>query len=595
MTIYPHMAADIMALLPSDDLINCRLVCKLWKYNVDHHLAKVTQVVLNEQIDSQSYLRNILFTKKNSRSFNCHQKHMDELFSFLQKFCPNLQVLSAAMDRLSLDQLAKVAQNLIYLEIDGLKYPSREEVEERRVDESEVLFPSLRGVKVSDHFVPAAFCMNSRSTAKCPRGDHRWVQSREICCKLPSHRSLVEYTIPPGTTWYISRSFFDTRLAQQLKEPSVASSLRMLELHFRGLSFDFCLPNLTCVELHFDYCEDVSMVLESLEFSTDLQVMKLLFSNSRVHCEELSSLIHSLKKLKSVTLEDEDEEVLDIELSLPPELEHLTLDCFIADSGLESQSVKYVSLSDPGSPLNFPNLLRCLLYFDEDSRYLTLNAVLESLQNSPDLVELDITFGRDAPYASPSLRPCLASLKKLERFVLTMEAEVILPDLNLSEYSSLRHIEWIDDWRNHPNTVYLEEKYESVEYLRSGFILKSPMRYPVKIILPIYTKFIFKYPLESTVTKLTIEPSVFPRLHLKMPMPQLLQLKVKMSTDEAVYVDHLLFLLSNSPNLQTFSLTHGRFPMTSEQIATLTSELPELKSLTIATIEGQDVLLKSET
>ena len=489
MVIYPELVGRVFSLLPSDDLLNCRLVCKLFKDEVDHHLATVTQVIINEsEIDSQTYVRRVLYNKQICRSLACREKAFDDLFSFLHKFCRNLQVLSATKNGVSLEHLTKVAKNLIYFEVNYVT-----DVEEKTVGELETIFPVLKVVNIFDRLVhPRAFCLNSWPTHQ--NAQHRWVQSRDICCDHPPHESMMENSIPPGTTWYIARSRFNSAIARQLKEPSVAQSLRVLELRSKDISFDFHLPNLTAVDLYLDECSDVTLVIESLRRSSDLQIMQLWFNDSLLNCNEISGLIGSLKKLKSIALLcGWDDDFSCITLSLPPEVEHVKLDGFIALPSLESQSVKYIFLSSPISPVNLPNLIQCRIYFGDVSRP---DEVLDSLRNSPNLTRLDLTFNNEAPTVVQSLHSCLAQLVKLESFeMFTSETKVDLTDLYLSKYSSLRYLNWFDEGGKNKPTVHFDEKYQWKIHSVKGFIVKPPMRHPVKIFLSPLIRFNFKFPL----------------------------------------------------------------------------------------------------
>lgn len=574
-----EMLGHTFSFLPFRDLINCRLVCKSFKCEVDHELATLTHIRINEDGLNQTFIPQLLHPSLVSLQVDCEEEQFTLLFTFLQVRCPNLRVLSAIDDRIPLEQLLKISKNLVYFEVNDII-----DVGRRRPSELRLLFPCLKALQINNLQKSNAFCLDewtahgeesSFKTAKL-------IQSRDVCCR--SCESSPGSSIPQGISWYICRKPLSDTAARQLNDPSVANSLRMLELNIGEIAFNFNLPNLARAKFCFSLCNKSGSILNCLKNSSNLKVLFLFFYDMEVLSESICSLVSSLKQLRSLSLTHEPSQAKEpLQLSLPPKLIHLYINGFRLQPQTHSNSVKFANFFDSASKFSFPNLLECHIQFVGSDYSPEIEDTFNSLEHSTNLQKLEIKFEIPEcydPETSPTLSiySILPRLRKLESIDIEIFDEIPSVSFTPSDLPNLRFLRWenYDDEENKWN-IHFDRKYESVCYESDHRLTLRPANgHSVKVRLAKGAKVHFKYPIESTVTKATfLLPSKVPLFN----MPQLIECKVIIESGGSP-VDTLCSSLSTCYNLQVFTLvTKGRMKITLAQLDTLIFTLDQLKFL----------------
>lgn len=577
----PELIGWIFGYLSPRDLLNCRLVCNLFKSEVDHQFAIVTHVKINQDGLHNTFLPEIHYPSLNCRDFFCNPKRFDDLFTFFQRKCPNLRVLSAVTETLSLEQLLKVSKRLVYFEVALL-----DGVEDLSASKLRPLFPFLEAVELSRPVpYPNAFCINEWSAQyRAPNVKaSKFIQSTNICCNLEAHRENNNEQVDHGISWYFAHQSFNLTLARQLNQPCIADSLRILQITI-DLTLDLVLPNLLYADIFFVDC-DPRNILNCLKYSSNLQVVNLHFTNSEVKSDDLSSLLSSLKELRSLSLNYDRGPFghQSVQLSLAPKLQRLSLCGFnqIKFTEAFSQSLKFIRLKSEISSIasfRFPNLLECEIVFDYASSSL-VERVFSSLEQSTNLkkLQLSILFMDSTLTQLNHVYSLLGHLKKLEYIKFLTYDEVPAFNLRLSNYPCLRYINWKNGESDRLD-VYFDEKYQSIVYESEGkFTLRPSYGHPIKVNLPVTTKYHFKHPLESTVTKAAFYvPFKSPSFYL----PHLLECKVVMNKNEDKIFQTLITSLCHSRKMHTFTLTtEAEAKLTLAQVQLLLLTIGELNNL----------------
>ena len=559
-----EVIGHVFALLPTADLLNCRLVSRLFKNQVDRHFEFVKCVRINETLDfEQTFVPDVLFPPLVTRYFECKEKNFDCLFTFLEASCRNLQVVSAHNNRLALNQLVKVSKCLVYFEADNL-----DGLEGKKPEELWPLFPSLQAVYLQKRR-PMAFCPNEwlARPGKANKAEvAKFIQWRDVCCDDPSHeQDVANFLIPPGSSWFTAhKNYLGSRSGLDLVEPfrdqlsSAASSLRILELSFDDISLRFELPNLKKAKFYFAY-NNPSEIIDSLKNSSDLQVLDLHFSEfvktDADVTDALFSLVSTLKQLKSLALtRDRNHEPL--HLSLPPKLIFLKLEGFRLEPTSQSSSVKFLDLVDSDSSFNFANLVCCRINIDQLNP-LEISESINCLQHSTCLRKLnfEVTTRRvDLTHPIKIIDSVLGRLTKLESIAFQTLENVPPLTLNLPHCPFLKYFEW---HASNPKNIErvkinLDKRYESAVYeSETKFTMKSEDGQQIKFNVSSKDIFHFKFPLEDTLTQVTfITPATKPSFRL----PQLVECKVILLKNEKNTIETLCHSLMHSPKLQSLTL-----------------------------------------
>lgn len=587
--LFPETIGHICSFLQTRDLVTCRLICRSFKCEVDRQLAKVTHVKINEDRLDQTFIPEALYPGLVSCNFECNAKNFEGLFSFLETKCPNIRVLSGHKNTITLDQLLKVSQNLVYFEVATVICPK-----DRQAEELWPLFPRLEANFLAKR--PLVFCTTAWSNRNHvpDLGLSKFTQARNICCRVFMHSGNIEnLSIPSDTSWYSAELYFDysddeddyseesieaqtSVLQEQLA--SVATSLRFLKLSIDEISFQFYLPNLLWVHLHFGG-EGSNKAFTSLKHSTNLKVLNMRFrENADFEEDDLSSLIASLEHLTSLCLCMDLTEQL-IALTLPPKLIYLNLYGLGLMDETFSTSVKFLVLKDSNSRFCFPNLLEfsfeCINCIPE--KYPESNII--SLAHSTKLTRLELKPSSSkfkiAPVAST-----LRSMTKIE----TIKFETLYTftpfTLHVARHPHLRYFQWqeFEYSRKTKVNIRLDGKYEWVDYnSEDEFILAPKQGHPIQFSISSPKKLHFEHELKDTVTRATfVVPSKSPLFELS----QLLECKVIISEAKEGVVEAVCSSLLHSPKLQVLTIISSRLAL-SQLVLLLWSlnKLPDLREL----------------
>ena len=490
MCIAPSVIGHICSFLPSRDLLNLRLVCRISKDEVDRQLATVTQVVINGKTSCQTFIPSILDSSLITRNFDCERRNFTLFFAFLQSKCPNLRVLSGCDEVLSLHHLVSISRNLFYFEAADVT-----DADDREADELRPLFPCLRALMLSSSSYPPAFCFdawNSQSNAK-------FIQSSDICCSCSDHRSRS--IIPCGTLWY-SAHHFTPELSRQLKDTCIASSLRILQAEIKHTAFDFVLPGLAYAKFDLVACKNPRRILNSLRHSSNLKVLYLRFFTTETDIDELCSLVSSLGRLKSFSFIFGSESQRHSHLSLPPNLAHLYIDPMSDSSTLDLREVRIYFLYAPSA---------CV--------YKLLNLI----GRCHNLEKLDVVFDElESSTVLSVLLLLLARMTKLQSIELyARDTRVPNFTLQLSHYLRLKYLWWKDTERENKLIIRLDQEYKVLFESECTFTLKCENGHSIKFDVPTRTNLHFESPSESSVAKAAFfVPSKWPRFNL----PRLIKL-----------------------------------------------------------------------
>ena len=573
----PEVIGLIFQYLPIHDLLNCRLTCNLFKCEVDHQLASITHAKINEDGLDQTFIANIFYPCLVALNFYCKPKNFDSLFTFLQRKCPNLCVLSAVKETIALEQLLKVSKKLVYFEVDHLCSLNHKNPKELRS-----LFPYLQAIEIISGPVPYPFCINAWSEGSEDPNNKlpKLIKSSNICCNLAAHKVHLNKPITRGISWYFAHESFAYSMARQLSDPSIVNSLRVLQVTIKHIAYNFNLPNLLYAHICFDQC-DSSKILHSLKYSKYLQIIDLRFIQSSMEIHELSSLLSVLEQLTSLSLFNDNNQC--IEVPLGPRLIRLAIEGFAQINFTQSysDSLKFIKFGEYISSItgfNFPNLIECQVTFKYASSSL-IEKVFNSLEDSVNLKKLNISIiFMDSPLTQVNqVYSSLERLKKLESIEFLTYDEVPKFNLKLSNYPHLRYLKWESD-ESGKLDIYFDDKYDSVIYeSECRFTVRPLYGHSIKVDFPLTTNIHFKHGLESSVTKAAfVVPFKSPSFYL----PHLLECKISLSKNEDKIFQTLITSLSHSMKLQSFTLVaEPEAKLTLAQMKLLLRSLARLNNL----------------
>lgn len=612
--LLPELLGRILQLLTTSDLLNCRLVCKSFSQEVDRQLSTVTHIRINEDDWFQTFIPNVLYRNLVSLSFTCKKESFDALFTFLGAKCPQLRVLSAFSESITLDQLVKISKNLVYFQIRSLQ-----RTEETSPEQMKLLFPSLEALVLLNKEFPNAFCTSAWTSQGPGVQVTKFSQSCNFCCTHTDHKWVPQQQIIPGTKWYFALRNFNLTLAKELSEPLVADSLRVLHLEIEGIRFHFQLPNLVYARFVLKSCDQTRDTLNSLKSSTNLKALFLGFHYSQVEPQDIKSLTSSLTQLKVLCFTHQENPLTElVELSLAPKLTYLYMHGFkhIKFTQTRSPSLQFISLGmDSVCPFNFSNLLNCQIFFEHSSSHV-MGETLKSLKHSSNLKKLSITFCsssainemRSGP--NRALKSLFKSLNKLESFIFFTPDRFPYFSFNLTHYPNLEFFKWTDRQVEEevdvnlvpfgaPLTsrdtslpeltcddfvIYLDKRYQSVTYEstedtrpREAITLRPFGGHAIKLIVPSRSELKFKHDFECTVTKATFE------VPFKLPpflMQDVIECKIVMKENKGRTLELLLKSLPKFPNLEVFTLiTKRASKFTLNQMDQLVSLLDSFEDL----------------
>lgn len=538
--------ARIFELLSPSELFNCRSLCKAFKSEVDHRLATVTHLRLNEDFfEKHSFIPDVIYSSTICFNLTVPHQNLSSFFDLLQVNCPNLRVLSAASSVIPLEDLLKLSQNLVHFQIAYTGHPQT-----ASPGQLKLLFPRLRSYSI-------------------------------------------------GGTWHgpnsITQSSFDLSslpLVSRMKDPSIAHSVQFVKISLENIPFlRFHLPALLVVEIKF-IDRAPSSVLKCLEKSCNLQMIHLTFEDE-VDGDEVCSLIASLQNLKTIFLEttsfsnSNSPELF--KLSLPPNLVNLQVTRFSKVNFVQTEaltSLRSCSLIvfSSVSSFNFPNLLQLQLFISLLDLEPSVR-ILRSLGHSVKLERLDIYpsgtgFVPDFLLLSSSWLSRLTKLQSLK--VWSYDPPIF--NFRLSDHPNLATLscQWHRTEIGENSThIYFDQKYKCIFYRSdTSFTLTTLSGRKIKIDLVTgskRTKMYFDYPLESTVTQATF---IFPKTSSSFFMPNLLVCKIIFTehpTEDVVI--KLATSLLNSPKLKVVTLLTKNLQLTPNQLDILLPTLSKFRNL----------------
>ena len=117
----PEVLCAIFENLDAVDQLTCRRVCRDWKEAIDSILATITHAALDPRGFQDPFIPSILFSDLKVKCFTCSERNHSQFFSFLASKCPNVKVFTAPHATVSIDDLVKIAKNILYFEVRFIK------------------------------------------------------------------------------------------------------------------------------------------------------------------------------------------------------------------------------------------------------------------------------------------------------------------------------------------------------------------------------------------------------------------------------------------------------------------------------------------
>lgn len=461
--------AGIWSFLTLNDQAKCRLVCHTLKSSVEYHLGTTTHVrVPNDRTDKnvnshiyQTYLsrNDFVIATPQSTSRNDDEYPNDLFFSFLGKYCPNLQVLDAHLCSITYDNLLQLPSKLRYFRCYKLKALPGDHVQCAEAAFSQL--KSLEGFvanpyeKRAKQFISLAKHLSARrkTVLRLMNPSSRIIESKELESLMSVGLECLDYNVEENERGRLHPIY--PNMAQQL-----------IDLSTNFLPTDaFCqssLPSLRYLNIEQDNHLSSTSYKNVLFTSPALRSFTYQGPMDAKMLVNLLAHFHSLNQLTlfDVNVEVNEEEVREkLTLSLLPRVKQFTLEtnCPFELSHCVSESLVHLEVDYLiNLQFDFPNL-KVLKSNKCEIESLT-PVLLSSLSKSVKLRTLCLYFTLkilpSAQYCQSVVDTC-KSMKKLQHLTLRVSQN---DDVEDATSSDTRPDVVTLDQKDLPNCNHLELK-----------------------------------------------------------------------------------------------------------------------------------------
>lgn len=344
---------ELLSYVDVNDRLNCRLVSREIKRSADASLRSITHLrmvrIYGWEIDTPPYFEDLFLSKPFIEVVAPrYHEERDMFFSFIGKFCPNLQVIDAFDYSFTLENLSKVAANLQYFRSYTVCLPLEFNEETLQSDFSP--FEHLQAFDIDVEWVNASLTMSfNRHLLKRNLPILRIIASKDAptddeTCKLMLRKTVSSLHLHVWKTNEKINDLFLDFLAENLVE----ISLERLSIYVLGRRH---FPNLLYLKIKYD--SNIPAAITELPSCPNLRRFHHE-CHHEFHQECITSSDDRLltwlslqEKLKTIRLDHRSRDKQLVKFAPPPNLERLIVENKIhADRSLKldstSESMKFL-------------------------------------------------------------------------------------------------------------------------------------------------------------------------------------------------------------------------------------------------------------